>query len=93
MDELAAEIEELLSIDAERFEAIYYYVNEIPYINLNPEMKPIHEMVEDFPVGNHTPSDVAQALKLLTQNGKVAPPLVSGAEWPSLTDWYEIAPK
>jgi hypothetical protein len=47
---LKSEIISFLKMDSEeRFEAIFYWINAMPYINLDPDMNPLHQDILDFP--------------------------------------------
>ena len=68
-DEVIGSIQSLLALDDERFEAIYYWVNEIAYKNSN--LDPLHKSLEDLPTGDCPPKILIECLNDMRSAGNI----------------------
>ena len=68
---LKSEILDLLEMDAERFEAIYYAINDLTYINHSLDFAPLHEKAADYPEGKYSSTTLIICLGELHKEGLI----------------------
>lgn len=93
MDNIELMIRDALSNDVERFEAIYYYINDISYINSNVDLTPLHNTKEDFPAGHTRLDYILEYVHYLILKGSIECLSQNGHKFynPNLGDFKEFS--